>query len=145
MRTAVFNLADTIISIFTEDANGAPDIELTDDYIYASGVVLKDSATINRSFQSGAVGKRLTTLDRDYELSMDRLHAKFTEDFDIIGDPTTPSYFTLVIVEVNGDEPNFTETRILKHCQLGNRNLRFGDDLSTVPLQWVVGEYVPPS
>lgn len=145
MRTEVFNYKDAAIEIWTEDAAGEKDTQLTDDYIYASNVALNDSATVSKHPQSGAVGNRNTVINRDYVLSMSRLHSKADEDFDIIGDPTTPTYFTLIIVEVNGDNPNFAETRELTGCVLGNRNLRLGDDVSVVPLQWIVGEYVPPS
>ena len=145
MRTEVFNFKDAAIEIWTEDAAGVKDVQLTDYYIYATNVALNNSTTVSKQPQCGAIGNRLVTTIRDYVLSMSRLHSKADEDFDIIGDPTTPSYFTLVIVEVNGDNPNYSETRELRHCQLGNRNLRLGDDVSVVPLQWVVGEYVPPS
>lgn len=139
LRTEVFNLRDCTVEISDE---AGPTI-LTDYLIYVDQVNLRDNATVQRSFQAGRLGRRLTTLSHDYTLSMSRFQAKHTEDFQLAVDPK--KLYEIKLIMVNEQSPSLTETHTLKHCQIESRSIKMGELVNTVPTQWAVGEYTPPT
>ena len=117
---------------------------LTEYWLYINSASLQDKATVKRSPQCGAVGHRLTTISHIYTLSLSRFQAKYDEDFDII--PISPdTTYELRLIHINDQNPSLTETRKCKHCQIESRSLRMSELVNTVPTQWAVGEYTPPS
>ena len=144
LRSEIFNLRDLWVEIYTETAAGAEDSQLTEYWLYVNTAGLQDKATVKRNFQCGALGRRLTTTSHDYTLSMSRFQAKYSDDFGIFTVSADDTY-RIKLVMINEQNPSLTETHILKHCQLESRAIRFDPLANSVPTQWAVGEYTPPS
>ena len=144
MRTEVFNLRDLWVEIWTETSAGAKNSQLTEYWLYVNSASLRDKISLKRNFQAGKVGRRLTTTSHDYTLLLSRFQAKFDEDFNIVAVSPDDTYQILLIL-VNEDNPSLTETHTLKHCQIESRSIRMEELVNSVPTQWAVGEYTPPS
>ncbi len=145
MRSEVFNLRDLWVEIDTENQAGTPSgSPLTEYWLYINSASLQDKVVVKRNFQCGAVGRRLTTTSHDYTLSLSRFQAKFDEDFNIVSVSPDNTY-QIKLILINDQNPSLTETHTLKHCQLESRSLRMSELVNTVPTQWAVGEYTPPS
>lgn len=143
MRKDVFNLRDLWVEIWTETQAGAKDAQLTEYMLYVNSAALLDKAAVRRSFQCGALGRRLTTTSHDYTLNMSRFQAKHSDDFGIVSVNPDATYQILLIL-INEQNPTLTDTHTLKHCQLQSRSIRFDPQVNSVPTQWAVGEYDPP-
>ncbi len=144
LRSEIFNLRDLWVEIWTETIAGVKDSQLTEYWLYVNSAVLSDKASVKRSFQCGAMGRRLTTFGHDYTLNMSRFQAKYSDDFGIVSVNPDDTY-QILFVMTNEDNMNYTETHTLKHCQLESRSMRMDLLANTVPTQWAVGEYSPPS
>ena len=147
---------DTIISngadlIFSANAafDGSVDIVsvdhlLTEYWLYVKSALLRDKITVKRNFQAGAPGRRLTTTSHDYTLGLSRFQAKYDEDFGIVG-VSADAMYEIKLIQINEDNPLLTETHTLKYCQIESRSIRMDELVNSVPTQWAVGEYTPPS
>ena len=144
LRVSVFNLRDLWVEIWTETAAGAKNSQLTEYWLYVNTAMLQDRATVKRNFQCGAVGRRLTTISHDYTLSMSRFQAKYSDDFGIFTVSPDDTY-QIILKLINEQNPSLAEDHTLKHCQLESRSIRFDPLVNSVPTQWAVGEYTPPS
>ncbi len=143
-RKPVFNLRDLWVEIYLEDSAGDQSTQLTEYWLYVTSASLRDRGVVKRNFQAGKVGRRNTTLSHLYTLVMSRFQAKYDEDFNIIVVDADSTY-RIKLVLINEDNPSLTETHTLKHCQLESRSIRMDELVNTVPTQWAVGEYTPPS
>jgi hypothetical protein len=143
-RTAVFNLRDVWIEIWTEDSAGDQDTQLTEYWLYVNKAGLDDKILVRRNFQAGKSGKRLTTIDHDYTLNLSRFQAKFDEDFDLVTVSADATY-RIKLIQINEQDPSITETRVLTGCQIESRSIKMEELVNNVPTQWAVGDYIPPS
>ena len=143
MRSDVFNLRDLWVEIWTETAAGAKNSQLTEYMLYVNSATLQDKATVKRSFQCGAVGRRLTTTSHDYTLDLSRFQAKYSDDFGIFT-VSPDDFYQILLIMINEQNPSLTETHTLKHCQLESRSIRMDALVNSVPTQWAVGEYTSP-
>lgn len=149
MRNDVFNLRDVWVELYLEDANGDESTQLTEFWKYQTDGVLRDAGDVRRNHQCGAVGRRLTTVNHIYDLSLSRFQAHYTDDFDIITVSADGTYRIKLICTTmqtpDEGDPAATETRILKHCQLETRSINMEEVVNRVPTKWAVGEYTAPS
>ena len=144
LRNQVFNFRDLWVEIWTETAAGVKNSQLTEYWLYVNTASLVDKATVKRSFQCGAVGRRLTTTSHDYTLNMSRFQAKHSDDFGI-WTVSPDAFYQILLILINEQNPSLTETHTLKHCQLESRSIRFDPLVNSIPTIWAVGEYTPPS